>query len=166
MRLRTLTGTLCALAALLATPAAADLDSTMTAVLVTPAPDGTELFSPATRVKPGQTIEYRIVHRNTFDHALDGVAVVGPIPGEMELVKAAQSADIPAVIEVRGEFDPDTTGEEWSALPAMKIVIDAATGLRMVEEATEADFTAVRWRLDAPLPGRATMRHVYRARVK
>jgi len=166
MRFHEALATLATLAALLATPASAELDSTMTALIVTPAPDGTETYRPATSARPGETVEYRIEHRNGFSHALDGVAVVGPIPDEMELVVARASADIPAMLEVRGEFDPDSVGEEWSALPATKIVVDAATGLRMVEDATEADFTAVRWRLDAPLPASGTVRHVYRAQVK
>jgi len=166
MRLRTVLATMGAFAALTATPAAAELASTMTAMVVTASPDGTEAYAPATSVKPGETVEYRIVHRNDFDHALNGVAVVGPVPEEMELVLARPSADIPAMLEVRGEFDPDTAGEEWSTLPATKIVIDAASGLRMIEDATEADFTAVRWRLDAPLPARGSVSHVYRAQVR
>lgn len=149
----------------LTSPASADLESSMTAMVVKTAPGGTEQFQPASQVKPGETIEYRIVHVNSFDHALDGVAVLGPIPSEMELVAVGRSTDVPAVVEVQGEFDPDTPGEEWSTLPATKIVV-SDDGTRTTRPAGRADFTAVRWRLTAPLPQHGTVRHVYRAKVR
>lgn len=148
-----------------ASPALAELESTMSAVVVAQDGNGVEQYYPATRVKPGQTVEYRIVHVNGFNKPLDGVAVVGPVPEAMEFVRAADSADIPAIMEVRGELDPDRPGEEWSSLPATKIVV-RADGAREQRPAVEADFTAVRWRLTAPLPERATVRHSYRAQVK
>lgn len=60
------------------------------------------------------------------------------------------------VFEVRGDFDPDRPGEEWSALPAYRIVIDAYGNRRRVK-ADPKDFTAVRWRRtgeDGRLTGR------------
>jgi len=157
-------GSVC-LCAGFASPALAELESTMSAVVVSADANGIERYYPATRVKPGQTVEYRIVHVNSFDRALDGVAVVGPVPASMEFVRAGDSTDIPAILEVRGELNPDRPGEEWSGLPATKIVI-AADGAREIRPATGADFTAVRWRLTAPLPQRSTVRHTYRTQVK
>lgn len=148
-----------------ATFAHAELTSTMTAYVVTKGDDGVERRKPADAAEPGDVVEYRMVHTNTFDHPVGGVAVVGPVPDGMTLVSAAEGRGAQGVIEVQGEFDPDRPGEEWSTLPATKIVVDSR-GQRVRKAATVADFTAVRWRLSDPLPKAASVEHVYRTRLE
>lgn len=143
----------------------AELESELQAFVVTETSEGAEKFMPANVVKPGQTIEYRLVHTNTFDDAIGGVTVVGPVPEGGELIAGYTSSDVPGMFEVQGEFDPDRPGEEWAALPAMRVVIDE-DGTRRVEEAKPEDFTAVRWRLDGPMQRNASVSHAYRVEVK
>lgn len=147
------------------TVAMADLKSEMKAYVVTTDSSGLEDFSAAEAVKPGQVIEYRLRHTNTFENAIGGVAVTGPVPEGSELLVDRSSSDVSAVHEVRGEFDPDQPGEEWSTLPAQRIVVEK-DGTRKVETAKPEHFTAVRWRLDEPMQENASVEHAYRVIIK
>jgi len=121
--------------ALLPTTAFADLVSDMTAYVVTTDQDGVESYFQATSVKPGQLIEYRMVHTNGFPEAIGGV------------------------------LDPDLEGEEWSTLPAERIVIQP-DGTRVTEPALPEHFTAVRWKLSDAMQQDASVHHGYRIRVE
>jgi len=145
--------------------AMAELKSEMQAFVVSTDASGSEQYAPAEKVAPGQTIEYRLLHTNSFDNAIGGVAVVGPVPEGSELVVGQSSSDVSATFEVRGEFDPDQPGEEWSTLPAQRIVIEA-DGTRTVEAAKPEHFTAVRWQLGQPMQEDASVNHAYRVQVK
>jgi uncharacterized repeat protein (TIGR01451 family) len=151
--------------ALVPTTAFADLVSDMTAYVVTTDEDGVESYFQATSVKPGQLIEYRLAHTNTFPEAIGGVAVTGPVPTGGILVPDWSYTDVPATFEVRGEFDPDSEGEEWSTLPAERIVI-LEDGTRTVEPALPEHFTAVRWRLSDAMQQDASVHQGYRIRVE
>ena len=154
-----------ALLAALPGPALAELRSEMAAYVVRTGADGTERLETAERARPGDVIEYRLTHTNTFPDALRDLAIVGPLPEGLELLNAFRSADMPAVFELRGDFDPDSPGEEWSPLPVTRIVVEP-DGSRRAEPARREHFTAVRWRLDGALPSGGAVRHAYRAKVK
>ena len=145
--------------------ASAELKSEMQAYVVTTDASGFEQYLAADTVKPGQTIEYRMEHTNDFDNAIGGVAIVGPVPEGAELIVGRSSSDVVATFEVRGEFDPDRDGEEWSTLPAQRVVVEA-DGTRTIEEATPESFTAVRWLLGAPMQEDASVHNAYRVLVK
>ena len=147
------------------TAAFAELKSEMQAFVVTTDPAGVEQYKAADAVKPGQTIEYRMQHTNTFENAIAGVAVVGPVPSGSELIIDKSSSDVTATFEVRGEFDPDRAGEEWSTLPATRITIQA-DGSRLAETAKPEHFTAVRWKLSDAMHEDASVNHAYRVQVK
>jgi len=151
--------------ALLPTTAFADLVSDMTAYVVTTDQDGVESYFQATSVKPGQLIEYRMVHTNGFPEAIGGVSVTGPVPDGGILVPDWNYTDVPAVFEVRGDLDPDLEGEEWSTLPAERIVIQP-DGTRVTEPALPEHFTAVRWKLSDAMQQDASVHHGYRIRVE
>jgi len=143
----------------------AELESELSAYVVTTDGDGYEVFSPANAVKPGQVIEYRIKHTNTFNEAVSGVAVVGPIPSEAILALGDSTSTAEAVFEIRAELDPDQPGEEWSSLPAMRVVI-LDDGTRTLEEAKPEHFTAVRWTIATPLASEQTVANTYRVEVR
>lgn len=145
--------------------ALAELKSEMQAFVVTKDASGAEQYVAADAVKPGQTIEYRMQHTNAFDNAIGGVAIVGPVPEGSELVVDRASSDVSATFEVRGEFDPDRPGEEWSTLPAQRIVIQP-DGSRLTETAKPEHFTAVRWALSDAMQENASVNHAYRVQVK
>ena len=151
--------------ALAPTAAMAELKSEMQAYVVTTDATGAEQYFAADSVKPGQTIEYRLQHTNSFDNAIGGVAVVGPVPEGSELIVDRTSSDVSATFEVRGEFDPDRDGEEWSTLPAQRIVVQA-DGTRIIEVAKPEHFTAVRWSLGDAMQHDASVNHAYRVQVK
>jgi len=151
--------------ALMPSVAFAELKSEMQAFVVTTDSSGVEQYASADAVKPGQTIEYRMQHTNTFDNAIGGVAVMGPVPNGSELIVEKSSSDVSATFEVRGEFDPDRPGEEWSALPAQRITIQA-DGSRLIETAKPEHFTAVRWGLSDTMLEDASVNHAYRVQVK
>ncbi len=151
--------------AIIPTAAFAELKSEMQAFVVTTDSSGVEQYVAADAVKPGQTIEYRLQHTNTFDNAIGGVAVTGPVPNGSELIVEQSSSDVSATFEVRGEFDPDRAGEEWSTLPAQRIVIQA-DGSRLIETAKPEHFTAVRWVLGDAMQENASVNHAYRVQVK
>lgn len=164
--LNSLPGAVALLACLaLPVPATAELVSGMTAFVVVKDAAGQERLEPAARAEPGDVIEYRLEHTNTFDHPIGGVAIVGPVPEGLELTAAFAGTQIPATIELRGEFDPDRPGEEWAAPPVMRTVIDE-DGRRRSEPAPKDAFTAIRWNLQQAMPARSTVRHAYRARLK
>jgi hypothetical protein len=137
----------------------------MSAFVVTTDVNGVEQYTQADSVKPGQLIEYRLRHRNTFENAIGGVAVVGPVPDAAIVSVDTLSSSANALLEVRGEFDPDRDGEEWSTLPAQRIII-LDDGTRLIEEAAPEDFTAVRWSLEGPLHSQQAVTNSYRVRVK
>jgi len=145
--------------------AAAELKSEMAAYVVTTDAGGVEQYDPAKTVEPGQTIEYRMRHTNGFGNAIGGVTVTGPVPVGSELIVDRAASDVSATFEVQGEFDPDRPGQEWSTLPAQRIVVNK-DGTRIIETATPADFTAVRWVLGTPIEQGAAVHHAYRVRVE
>lgn len=142
----------------------AELQSEMAAYVVVSGSDGQERYDNADTVKPGQIIMYHMVHKNTFDNAIGGVAIVGPIPQQSVLVPGSLTSSKEAKVEVRGEFDPDRPGEEWSTLPAKRIVI-RADGSQALETAGPESFTAVRWVLADPLQQNESVTTQYRVRV-
>ncbi len=160
-----LVGIIALVSALLPGLAAAELRSEMSAFVVTQDATGVEQYAPADSVKPGQLIEYRISHRNTFGNSVDGVAIVGPVPPQAVVSLDTTNSSSEALLEVRGDLDPDQPGEEWSTLPAQRIVI-LADGSRLIEQAQPEDFTAVRWKLSAPLASQDVVTNSYRVRVK
>ena len=145
--------------------ASAELKSELSAYVVTTGDNGAEKIAPATSVKPGQVIEYRLTHTNTFDQAIGGVAIIGPVPGESVFTPGTQTSSSNAVFEIRADLDPDNPGEEWSTLPAMREVIQS-DGTRVIEEATPEHFTAVRWTILTPLQNEQTVTNSYRVTVR
>lgn len=145
--------------------ASAELKSELSAFVVTTGDNGEEQVTPATRVKPGQVIEYRLTHTNKFNQAIGGVAIVGPVPDESVFAPGTQTSSSNAVFEIRADLDPDNPGEEWSTLPAMREVIQS-DGTRVIEEAKPEHFTAVRWKILTPLQNEQTVTNSYRVTVR
>jgi len=147
------------------TVAFAELESQLAAYVVTKDATGVEQYQQAAQVEPGQTIEYRMRHTNTFNNAISGVAVTGPVPEGSELIVGRSNSDVLATFEVRGDFNPDLPGEEWSTLPAQRITIQE-DGSRRVETARPEHFSAVRWVLGNAMQQNASVNHAYRVLIK
>ncbi len=119
---------------------------------------GKEVFSKKRRVDPGDTIEYRIVHRNQSGQSLNGFVINGRIPEGTTFVAKSQVAEQP------GRFEVKLDGEKWQALPAMKTVVDE-NGEEKRVEAGPADYRAIRWTLADALANGAATGNRYRVRV-
>lgn len=153
------------LAATLPFAASAELRSELSAFVVTKDSNGVEHYASADSVEPGQLIEYRLAHTNMFDDAIGGVAIVGPIPAEAVFAAGSASSSAQAVFEIRADLDPDQPGEEWSSLPAQRIVVQP-DGTREIVGVSPEEYTAVRWKIASDLGSNTVVSNSYRVRVR
>lgn len=126
--------------------------------------DGNEVLSKRDSVAPGETIHYMISHKNITDDGLNGLVVSGPIPDGVTFVMDKYQSSLPATFEIEAELDADKPGLEWSTLPALRKVVDADGSQRLEPVPAEA-VEAVRWVLDATLPGGGASLNSYRVVV-
>lgn len=132
--------------------------SMMEAFVVDTDSEGTETFRVAQTVDPGETIEYRIVHKNQSSQPLGGFIVTGPIPEGTRYVAGSASQADGAIFEVKL---PD---EDWQGEPAYKTIVNE-DGREERVIADPSEYTAVRWSLTAVLADQATAEGIYRVRV-
>lgn len=154
------------LMALAATPAALaqDLTSAFDYRIVEQDAEGNELLVERTSVRPGETIHYTLIHKNTAEFDMAGLVVVAPVPQGVTFVADTQESSSEAVFEVQAELEPDQPGLEWSTMPAMRRVVDKDGSERM-EALPASEIEAVRWRLQtALLSGQETL-NAYRVVV-
>ncbi|KAF0676152.1 DUF11 domain-containing protein [Profundibacterium mesophilum] len=126
--------------------------------------DGTEALVERKKVRPGETIEYSIVHSNSTEDALTGLVVQAPVPEGVTITFGSQSSSVDARFEIQAEMEPETPGLEWSVLPAFRKVIDE-DGKERLEPLPAEAVTAVRWSLGAALPGGGDAVNTYRVVV-
>lgn len=126
--------------------------------------NGDELLIERDTVRPGETIEYALEHKNVSDDPLSGLVLNGPIPDGVTLAAGSQTSSIAAVFEVQAELEPEIEGLEWSTWPAERKVIDA-DGTARIEPLPAEAVEAVRWTLDEALPSGETAQNSYRVIV-
>lgn len=142
-----------------AAPAAAPLTAQLAVAAVTiDKATSKEVLAPAGAAVPGDVLQYSSSYKNVSDQPLGGLVVNGQIPANTAFTAAGLSVSQQATFQVLVE------GEDWQGLPAYKTVKhDDGTTERV--EATDADYTQIRWQLSGPLPAGATLLTVYRVRV-
>ena len=119
--------------------------STMEAVIVDTDEAGSEVFTPAETVDPGQIIEYRIAHLNQSSQALNGFIISGPIPNGTQYVADSASLEEGTLFQVK------LLNEDWQGEPAYKTIInEAGEEERVIADPSE--YTAIRWNLIDALP--------------
>lgn len=126
--------------------------------------EGEETLVERKTVRPGETIEYSIVHSNSTEDALTGLVVQAPVPEGVTITFGSQSSSVDARFEIQAEMEPETPGLEWSVLPAFRKVIDE-DGTERLEPLPAEAVTAVRWSLDDALPGLGSAVNTYRVVV-
>jgi len=130
----------------------APVESTLEARRVVRGADGSESFTSADVVKPGDVIEYVATYRNTTGEAIHDLEATLPIPPHTELIPG--SARPPAA---RASLD----AREFASLPLKRKAIRDG---REVEEAVAyREYRSLRW---APVNLGAQMSVTYTARVK
>ncbi len=169
MSIQTLTIAKAAIATALLTasalPAYADaLTSNFSFTIVETDPAGEEVFVDRDTVKPGEVIQYELVHENTTDGPMEGIVVAAPVPEGVTLSWDGAETSVDAVFEVQAELDPEADGLEWSTLPAVRLVADE-TGKLQEEPLPEEEVAAVRWTFSAPLEPGEPVVNSYRVRV-
>lgn len=126
--------------------------------------DGTteERFSPATRARPGQVIEYRLAVTNTDELPLppESVRVVGPVPEGTAYV-ADSAAPIAGAARLEASLDGATF-----AVPPLLVTVTNEAGEEVEVEADPADWAALRWVVLEPLEPGQGLRLVYRVTVR
>ena len=126
--------------------------------------DGNELLVERDTVRPGEAIQYAIVHENLTEDALGGLVVSGPVPEGVTLNLGSEASSLDAKFEIQAEMDPDLEGLEWSGLPALRKVVDE-DGTERMEPVPEDSIAAVRWTLLNALPAGETVENSYRVVV-
>lgn len=140
------------------------LTSEMSFKVIELADDGSETLTARNSVRPGELIQYEILHHNEMDADLLGLAVAVPVPAGVTVVLGNEESSLPASFEVQAELEPETPGLEWSALPAFRTVVEADGTTRREPLPAEA-IEAVRWNLEAALPSGETALNSYRVVV-
>lgn len=153
----------------LSAPAQAETDapalsSEMALKVVMAAEDGTEELVERDSVRPGEIIEFSVLHSNNTELDISGLSVALPVPEGVTVAFGHEMSSIPSSFEVQAEMDPETPGLEWSGLPAYRSVVEQDGSLRREALPAEA-VTAVRWNFDAALPSGETARNAYRVVV-
>lgn len=142
-QLSTLAAALCVLlAAFFSTPtAAADNDAvsaTLSAFRVVVRPDGKTGLDAAAGAQPGDTIEYRVVYRNTSRGAAKNVIATLPVPagGLAYLPSSAQPKAVLASLD----------GQAFAPVPLMRKVT-LPDGTLSVQRVPASEYRALRWQL-------------------
>ena len=146
------------------TVSAQDLVSSADFKIVEVAADGQEMLVARGEVRPGEVIEYTLMHSNNSEVEMSGLSVFAPVPEGVTLTIGSESSSVQAQFEIQAEIDPEQEGLEWSTLPAMRTVI-AEDGTKIQELVPAEAIEAVRWNLEAALAGGETTLNTYRVVV-
>ena len=126
--------------------------------------DGAEQLIERDSVRPGEVIEYSLMHSNNAEDELNGLSIFAPVPDGVTLALGTEFSSIPAEFEIQADIDPEAEGLEWSSLPAMRTVL-AEDGTKYEEPVPADAIAAVRWNLESALQGGETARNSYRVVV-
>jgi uncharacterized repeat protein (TIGR01451 family) len=108
---------------------------------------------PAEKVVPGTEIIYTIAYHNPADQNAEQVVITNPIPEQMRYRNQSAFGEKALVT-----FSVDD-GENFE--PPENLYVTDATGRRFA--AQPDDYTHIRWKLQAPVPPRASGRVGFRA---
>lgn len=108
--------------------------------------EGKENFESAEKAKPGDTIEYAAVYKNTSSHSIGNLKPTLPIPAGMEL-QAASTKPKPT----EGSLD----GKTFERLP-IKRKFKTADGKEEVREVAASQIRALRWTVGDLAAGAST----------
>ncbi len=96
---------------------------------------------------PGDTIEYRVIAKNTGDQPMSDPTVIDPIPQGVEYIIGSAEGDNCRIL-----FSVDN-GLKYSVWPVM-ITATTPTGTKIEREATKDEVTQIKWLVREKIPGR------------
>ena len=115
---------------------------------------GKESFVPASSIRPGDTVEYRVTYRNTSTRTLSKVSAVLPIPAALSyLPNSARPGNAQASLD----------GLTYGAIPLKRRVRDAS-GVEKTVLVASSQYRFLRWSLGNMSAGR-TLQVSARARL-
>lgn len=147
-------------ATLVASPVAVaeGVTSSLTVSEITQGEDGSIIRASVESVSPGSTLEYSVTYQNETPASLEQFAIVGPIPAGAHYLAGSQSISQQSVFEVQIGSDG------WAVPPVMREEAGEDGVVRAVK-VDPSEYTAVRWRLAAPLAPGASANGAYQVRV-
>lgn len=108
---------------------------------------------PVSNVFPGTEVQYVVSYKNATDNTTGNVAIINPIPKELEYVSASGAGTAEVSVDDGKSYGPLATltvsGTDGKARPARP-----------------SDVTHVRWRFEAPLKPGDEGKVTFRARLK
>ena len=137
----------------------APLESTMEAFVVSTDKDGKEVSSPAKEVAPGQTVEYRLIYKNTSKKPLNDIAVTGPVPNTTDYI--ANTANTKAETSFQVSIDG---GKTFESEPVKRTVLDEK-GKKVEKIIPASEYSHVRWIMKKPLEAGESQTFAYRSLV-
>lgn len=148
------------LLAAMAAHADGPLTSEMKTFLVKHGDSGHDVLKATRQAAPGDTIEYRLIYKNTSEHPLSGLVITGPVPANTIYLKKSAHTQVASSFVVSVD-----NGSHFQAEP-VKEIRKGADGKKQQTTVPPSQYTHVRWRPKGAIkPGQVeTFR--YRVKVK
>jgi uncharacterized repeat protein (TIGR01451 family) len=105
------------------------------ALKVTREANGSETLVPASRIRPGQVVEYQVRYTNTSTRAVRNVQATLPIPAPLELVSGSASPAAPLA---------SIDGKSYEAIP-LKRKVKTAEGTEKIVLVPTSEYRYLRW---------------------
>lgn len=115
------------------------LASEMKTFLVTHGGNGDEVLEPTDQASPGDTVEYRLIYKNTSSQPLSGLVITGPIPANTAYVENSNRTPVEARFVVSVD-----NGTSFQSEPVKRVRTDA-NGERQEAVVPPGQYTHVRW---------------------
>lgn len=136
------------------------LSSEMKTFLVKKNDNGHEVLKPTANAAPGDTIEYRLIYKNTSEQALSGLVITGPVPDNTAYVEKSNHTKVAASFVVSAD-----NGAHFQAEPVKRIEKNA-DGTKKEVVVPPGQYTHVRWQPKTAIQPGQVETFSYRVTVK
>lgn len=137
-----------------------EIDSRLSAFLVTENTEGEEVLTAATAAEPGDTLEYHLVYTNKSDTPFQKLVINGMVPANTAYVANSSQSKVKHDLTV--SFD---RGGHYQAEPAKRTVKNA-DGLEEQVVVPASEYTHLRWKSLQAIQPAQQQTYSYRVRVK
>lgn len=122
--------------------------------------EGEEHLLPADKVRPNDTIEYKLTYNNTSTTSLQNIVITDPVPSEAAYI--AESADLLHEGKIQFSIDGGATYHFWP----IKIPVETADGIEGWKNADPDQVTHIRWTFNKTIEPNQALVVTYRVSVK
>lgn len=142
-----------------AVAADAKVTSTLEAVQVIQAEDGTVDYASAEEASPGAVIEYRLTYENVSDEPLDGFVISAKVPPQTIFTGEANGPSQDFLKEVR------VAGIGWATPPVYREITDDTGAVQRVLVG-EHEYEGIRWKLSGSFPAGKKVSASYQVKIR